>query len=185
MTRITVLKTPEDYDTVKFMVEDTQYTPYYEALEDYNRYLGDDGLVITALPYTPFQKMLIEWVGPTQLYRDYARHRDKVDELYQATAEKYREMYSIVADAPVEYVNFGDNIDAVMVNPPIFEKYHPGICKAWTLKVSYRKSLQDLLLNISTRVYEICTAQGTSISCEGHEANLDLLLNMCIYIFGF
>lgn len=119
-----LIKTPEDYDTVKFMVEDTQYTPYCEALEDYNRYLGDDGLVITSLPYTPFQRMLIEWVGPTQLYRDYARHRDKVDELYQATAEKYREMYPIVADAPVEYVNFGDNIDAAMVSPPIFEKYH-------------------------------------------------------------
>ena len=122
-----LIKSPKDYDIVKFIVEDTRYTPYYEAIEDYKHYLGDDGLVITSLPYTPWQMMLINWVGPAQLYRDYVRHRDKVEELYAATAEKYREMYPLVVDAPVDYVNYGDNIDGVMVSPPIFEKYHVPI----------------------------------------------------------
>ncbi len=122
-----LIKSPKDYDIIKFIVEDTHYTPYYEAIEDYKRYMGDDGLVIANLPYTPFQMMLIDWVGPTQLYRHYVRYRDKVEELYEATAEKYREMYPLVVDAPVDYVNYGDNIDGVMVSPPIFEKYHVPI----------------------------------------------------------
>ncbi|MEM3047391.1 MAG: hypothetical protein QW057_09990 [Candidatus Bathyarchaeia archaeon] len=119
-----LIKRPEDYDIVRFMVEDTRYTPYYDALRDFQRYLGEDGIVVAALPHSPFQMMLIDWVGPVQLYKDYARHREKVEKLYGALVENYRLMYPLAADAPVEYVGYGDNIDGVLVTPPFFERYY-------------------------------------------------------------
>jgi len=119
-----LIKRPEDYDVVRFMVEDTRYRPYYEALRDFQGYLGEDGIVVTSLPHSPFQMMLIDWVGPARFYMDYARHRDKVEALYRALVENYRLMYSLAADAPVEYVGYGDNIDGVLVSPRLFERYY-------------------------------------------------------------
>lgn len=119
-----VIKRPEDYEIVKFIVEDTRYEPYYEAIKDFQRYLGDDGIVITSLPYSPFQRIAIEFVGQGKIYIDYARHRDKVLSLYETLVAKYRELYPLAAKAPVEYVNYGDNIDGVLISPPFFERYY-------------------------------------------------------------
>jgi len=119
-----LIKRPEDYDIVRFMVEDTRYTRYYDALNDFQRYLGEDGIVVASLPHSPFQMLLIDWVGPVQLYKDYARHRERVEKLYEALVENYRLMYPLAADAPVEYVGYGDNIDGVLVSPALFERYY-------------------------------------------------------------
>jgi hypothetical protein len=119
-----MVKRPEDYEVVKFIVEDTRYEPYYEAIRDFEHYLGEDGIVITSLPYSPFQRIAIEFVGQAKIYIDYARHRDKVLSLYEALVEKYRELYPLAAGAPVEYVNYGDNIDGVLVSPSFFERYY-------------------------------------------------------------
>jgi len=119
-----LIKTPEDYDIVKFIVEDTHYRAYYDAINDFQRYLGNDGMVTTSLPYSPFQMMLVDWVGPSRFYVDYVRHREKIEGLYAAMVEKYREMYPLAADAPVDYVGYGDNMDGVLVNPRLFERYY-------------------------------------------------------------
>ena len=118
------IRTAEDYDTVKFIVEDTRCTPYYEAIEDAQHHLGEDGIVIAQIGYSPFQSMLIEWAGATRLYIDLFRNRDKIEELYSAMAEKQHEMFHIAAHSPSEYVGYGDNIDGVMINPQLFEQYH-------------------------------------------------------------
>lgn len=119
-----LIKRPEDYDVARFIVEDTRYRPYYEALKDFQSYLGEDGIVVAGLPHSPFQMLLIDWVGPVKLYMDYARHREKVEALYAALVENYRLMYLLAADAPVEYIGYGDNIDGVLVNPRLFERYY-------------------------------------------------------------
>jgi len=118
-----MIKKPEDYDIVEFMIEDTRYKPYYEALKDFQGYLGEDGIVTTNLPYSPFQKIAIDFVGQARLYIDYTKHRKKVESLYQTLVEKYRELYPLAIDAPVDYVNYGDNIDGVLVSPRFFERY--------------------------------------------------------------
>lgn len=119
-----MVKGPEDYDIVRFMVEDTRYEPYHEALKDFRRYLGEEGIATTSLPYSPFQRIAIEFVGQARLYVDYAGHRDKVEGLYEALVEKCRELYPLAADAPAEYVNYGDNVDGVLVSPRFFERYY-------------------------------------------------------------
>lgn len=119
-----MVKKPDDYDIVRFMVEDTHYEPYYQALKDFQGYLGDDGIAVTSLPYTPFQRIAIDFVGQARLYIDYARYREKVESLYKSLVEKTRELYPLAADAPVDFVNYGDNIDGVLVNPRFFEKYY-------------------------------------------------------------
>lgn len=118
------VKRAEDYDAVKFVVEDTCYESYYDAIKDAQQHLGDDGIIVTSIGYSPFQKMLIEWVGAQRLYIDFFRNREKVEDLYSTLADKQEEIFHIAADSPSEYVGYGDNIDSVIVGKPFFERYH-------------------------------------------------------------
>jgi hypothetical protein len=117
------IKIPEDYDVMKFMVEDTVYEADFFPVEQAKDWLGEDGVVMAYLPHSPMQMLMIDWVGTPTFYIHYARYRDKVEELYQAIAKKYEEIYRIAADSPADAVMFGDNLDGVLVNPILFQRY--------------------------------------------------------------
>ena len=121
-----LIKKTEDYDVVKFMVEDTEYKPYYFPIEQAKEWLGDDGIVVAWLPHSPMQMLLINWIGTDggRFYIHYFRYREKVEELYRALDEKYEQLYEIAANSPADMVLFGDNIDGVLVDPRLFERYY-------------------------------------------------------------
>jgi len=117
------IKRPEDYDVVKFMVEDTVYKVDYFPIEQAKGWLGEDGVVIANLPHSPMQMLMIDWVGTPTFYIHYAKYREKVVELYRAIDKKYEEIYKIAAESPADAVIFGDNVDGVLVNPNLFKQY--------------------------------------------------------------
>ncbi|MFQ6074761.1 MAG: hypothetical protein ACE5Z5_01320 [Candidatus Bathyarchaeia archaeon] len=119
------IRSPEDYDVVRFMVEDTVYRPYYFPIEQAKEWVGDDGFVITSTGHTPMQMLMIDWVGSGggRFYIHHARYREKVEELYEALVRKYMEKVEIAADSPADMVLVGDNIDGVLVDPRLFERY--------------------------------------------------------------
>jgi hypothetical protein len=120
-----LIKEPQDYDVLKYMVEHTEYKPYYFPIEQAKEWLGDDGIVIAGLPHSPMQMLMIDWVGSEvgRFYIHHSKYRDKVEELYEAISKSYEAMYEIAAKSPADMVMFGDNIDGVLVNPRLYEKY--------------------------------------------------------------
>jgi len=117
------IKKPEDYDVVKFMVEDTVYKADYFPIEQAKGWLGEDGVIIANLPHSPMQMLMIDRVGTPTFYIHYARYRDKVEELYRVIDKRYEEIYRIAAESPADAVIFGDNLDGVLVNPSLFQRY--------------------------------------------------------------
>lgn len=117
------IQAPEDYAVVRFMVEDTVLTPDAFPIEQAKAWLGEDGVVVAGLPHSPMQRLMIDWIGTPRFYIHYARYRDRIEELYQALATKYEELYAIAAASSADLVNFGDNLDGVLVNPRLFEAY--------------------------------------------------------------
>jgi hypothetical protein len=117
------ITSPEEYDVVKFMVEDTVYQPHYFPLSQAKNWIGEDGVIIANLPHSPMQMLMIDWIGVPSFYIHYTKYRDKVEELYNTLDEKYEEIYKIAAESPADAVMFGDNLDGVLVNPNLFEKY--------------------------------------------------------------
>jgi len=120
-----LVKEPEDYDVLKYMVEHTEYKPYYFPIEQAKEWVGDDGVVVASLPHSPMQMLMIDWVGSERgrFYIHYAKHREKVEEVYEAISKSYEPLYEIAAKSPADAVTFGDNIDGVLVNPRLFERY--------------------------------------------------------------
>ncbi len=127
-----LVKKPEDYKILKFIIENTHYKPYYYPVEDQLQRLGDDGIVITTIPYEPMQRLLVTWVG-SRLYIDLLRNREEVEEVYNALEQKYEEeLFPIAADSPSEVIAYGGNIDSVLVSPTMFEKYYlPAYKECW------------------------------------------------------
>ena len=120
-----LIKEPDDYRIVKYMVENTEYVADYFPIEQAMDWLGDDGVVLSALPHSPMQMLMIDWVGSEEgrIFYHLEDHPDVVEDLYRAFCKSREPMYEIAAKAPAPIVLCGDNVDGVLVVPRLFEKY--------------------------------------------------------------
>lgn len=120
-----LIKGPEDYRVVKYIVEHTEYLADYYPIEQARGWLGGEGVVMDIHPHQPMQTLMIDWVGSEggRFFIHHAKYPDLVEELCQAIARSREPMYEISAKSPADIIWCGDNIDGVLVNPRLFEKY--------------------------------------------------------------
>jgi hypothetical protein len=120
-----LIKTPQDYGVMKYIVEHTEYVADYLPIEQAQEWLGDDGLVLTSLPHSPMQMLMIDWVGSEggRFFYHHVDYPDLVGELYEALCISREPMYEIAASSPAPIVLCGDNVDGVLVTPSLFEAY--------------------------------------------------------------
>jgi hypothetical protein len=127
-----LIKGPEDYRVVKYMVESTEYVADYFPIEQAIDWLGDEGVVLSILPHSPMQMLMIDWVGSEggRFYYHLADHPDLVEGLYGALSRSREPLYEIAAQAPAPVVLCGDNVDGVLVSPKLFQKYFMPVYEA-------------------------------------------------------
>ena len=120
-----LIKGPEDYKVLKYMVENTEYIPYYFPIEQAMDWLGDDGVVMDILPHSPMQMLMIDWIGSEggRFFIHHAKYPDLVEDLYRAISKSREPLYEIAAKSPAPITLCLDNIDGVLVNPKLFQKY--------------------------------------------------------------
>jgi len=120
-----LIKEPEDYKVLKYMVENTEYIPDYFPVEQAMDWLGDDGLVADQLPHSPMQMLMIDWIGSEggRFFIHHAKYPDLVEDLYKAISKSRDPLYEIAAKSPAPIALCSDNIDGVLVNPKLFQKY--------------------------------------------------------------
>jgi len=120
-----LIKEPDDYRVVQYMVEHTEYVADYFPIEQAIDWLGDDGVVICHLPHSPMQMLMIDWVGSEggRIFYHLEDHREVVEELYAALCKSREQMHEIAAQCPAPIVLCGDNVDGVLVTPSLFEQY--------------------------------------------------------------
>ena len=120
-----LVKKPEDYEVLKYIVAHTEYIADYFPIEQALDWLGEDGVVMDALPHSPMQMLMIHWVGSEggRFFYHHADYPDLVEDLYQAISKSREPLYAIAAKSPAPIALCGDNIDGVLVNPNLFRKY--------------------------------------------------------------
>jgi len=117
------LKRPEDYRVLEFLVKDEVYSPCVEAFHEAERTLGEDGVVIGNLGYTPMQQMLIMWMGPERFAIDFYERPDEFFSLYELLCRRHEEQYEIAAASPAEFLEYGDNVTSEMIGLERFQKF--------------------------------------------------------------
>jgi hypothetical protein len=118
-----LIKSPDDYKVVEFMVRDRIQKPSYEGFVNATKSMGEIGAVVGNVGYSPIQQMLVMYMGPEQFGIDYYENRDLFDSLYNALTEKDRELYKISAESPSEFFIYGENTTSEMIGLERFEKY--------------------------------------------------------------
>ncbi len=120
-----LVKVPDDYKVLKYIVENTEYSPDYFPIEQAMDWLGEDGVVLDHLPHSPMQMLMIDWVGSEggRFFYHHADHPDLVEEVYDAIAKSREPLIEIAAKSPAPITLCGDNVDGVLVTPSLFEKY--------------------------------------------------------------
>jgi len=119
------VKGPEDYPVMRFIAEHTEYQADYFPIEQAIDWLGDEGLVLDSLPHSPFQTLLISWIGTDEnrFFYHLADYPELVNELYQTLFRARLPLYEIAARSPAPAVMHGDNVDGWLINPHLFERY--------------------------------------------------------------
>ena len=117
-----IIKNPSDYEVIKFLIEDSQYTPFYEDIKDFQMLLGNYGIIPAFVPKSPFQSMLM-LMGAKRLSIDYYTRQKDFDELYHLIYKKELEIYKIAAESPAEVIWGPDNVTGLVTSPKLFEKY--------------------------------------------------------------
>jgi len=120
-----LIKGPDDYPIVKYMVEHTEYAADYFPIQQAMDWLGDDGVVVCHLPHSPMQTLMIDWVGSEggRYYYHLADCPELVEDLYRALCRSREPLHDIAARSPAPIVLCGDNIDGVLVSPRLFQTY--------------------------------------------------------------
>ena len=97
-----LIKQPEDYKIMKYIVENTEYAADYFPVEQAMEWLGDDGLVTVRLPHSPMQMLMIHWVGSEggRFFFHHADYPELVEDLYRAVSKSREPMYEIAAKSP-------------------------------------------------------------------------------------
>lgn len=120
-----LIKEPEDYKVVKYMVENTEYEADYFPIEQAIDWLGEEGVVMDHLRHSPMQMLMIDWVGSEggRIYYHLADYPDLVEDLYRALVKSREPLYEIAANSPAPVTMCGDNIDGFLISPNLFQKY--------------------------------------------------------------
>jgi hypothetical protein len=118
-----IIKGPEDYRIFEYIIERAEFLPLYEDFFINEVDLGNHGFLTPSLDRIPFQSLLIDVIGETELF--YALHDNpaSVDRLLTLLDAQTTEKLNQMADLTVPFVEFGDNLDGFMTNPRLFKKY--------------------------------------------------------------
>lgn len=118
-----LIKVEEDYRIAEYIIEHTEIVPQFDKIREDERNLGDNGFVVPCLHRIPFQQALLEYLGEVPLFTALYDSPRLLDRLIHLLDQQFMEILQRLSDLPVIYVEFGDNLDGVMTNPKLFQKY--------------------------------------------------------------
>jgi len=119
-----MLKRPEDYPVVEYIIEHTHYTPAYEAYESYEREIGTEGYPMVNCGDCPFHHWMRTLVGYDQGYYHLSDYGPRVERLLGMLTDCLKSrVWPLMVDSPARLLMHGHHLSSQMTPPPIFEQY--------------------------------------------------------------
>jgi hypothetical protein len=117
------VKTAADYDALTAWLEDEVIVADPEPLERARRELGEDGLPLVRVERTPFQQLWIQWVSLDDLVCHMVDDPGRVETCIAALRRCQRDVFRVVADLDIDFVDVPDNITAPVIGERWFRQY--------------------------------------------------------------
>lgn len=104
-----LFKRPEDYQALRFLVQDQRFEEDYASYRKKEEELGEDFILRAGIGLTPLHQIMISWMGLETFAVEWAERRDEILTLYELMVEKHRQIYPLVARSPASHANYGGN----------------------------------------------------------------------------
>jgi hypothetical protein len=118
-----LLKGPQDFAAMRHLLDASTFHFDREAFDAAERAFADRGVTQSYFPRAPLQRMFIELMGFEPALYALLEHPDETQELLDAIAAWDDAMYDVLCSCPVQILNFGENIDANMDSPQVFDEH--------------------------------------------------------------
>jgi hypothetical protein len=118
-----MFKGPEDYRPLLAMTEAIQYRPNYEAYAAAEKWMGEDVIMRGGVGGQPLHTIMIHWMGAEVFAVEWMERRDEILKLVDAMNRKLREVFPLVAAAPITHANFGGNEVPEVMGPPRYREF--------------------------------------------------------------
>ena len=118
-----MIKGPEDYDATIHVIENTEVVPTYDELREFDESIGDDGLTIGEAGYSPFHRLMRDFVGYENTYYQLNDYPEQFGRLLKAMDEHTRQIVRACVESPVLVLRHDGNHDSYLTPPPIFDEY--------------------------------------------------------------
>lgn len=118
-----LIKEEADYRSAEYIIEHTEIVPQFNKIQADEEDLGGNGFVVPCLHRIPFQQALLEYLGEIPLFTALYDMPDHLDRLIHILDQQLLDVLDYLKDLESIYVEFGDNLDGMMTNPRLFERY--------------------------------------------------------------
>jgi hypothetical protein len=118
------VKSPDDFKIMEYVLEHTSVSFDHNAFAIAQSEFGDDGIVTAMIPRSPVQRLIINYMGLENTVMALHYHREETESFMKMIGEWDDRVFSVLGESPIQIVNFGENIDANLISPKIFSKYH-------------------------------------------------------------
>ena len=120
-----MFKTPDDYKTLLFLVQDEIYKPDYQTFAAAESSFGEDGIFRATFGLEPMQHLISgNFMGMETFCIEWMENRDEILTLYNALVEKRRQIYVLVAESPASHANYGGNVVPEIIGNEVFCEYY-------------------------------------------------------------
>ena len=117
------IKTPDDFDTVRWIVDHLEVIPRFDRIRGAEIELGDMGFVVPRIDRTPFQEMLVELVGEVGMFYALNDEPSRVEALLESIDAVRVKTAGVLSGLDYPYVEFADGVTGHMTNPKLFANY--------------------------------------------------------------
>ena len=118
-----LIKRPEDYDIVEYMIEHTKLTLAYDQYMAYDQEIGEDGLPMVNLGACPMHQIMLNYLGYENAVFELIDHAQRLERLLKVLTDHAKEMQRLAAESPARMILHGEHFDSMITPPPLFEEY--------------------------------------------------------------
>ncbi|MFO7946178.1 MAG: uroporphyrinogen decarboxylase family protein [Armatimonadota bacterium] len=117
------VKTPDDMEVMEYILQHTEFYFDRAAFEKASEMFGHRGVVQSFYERSPFQRLMINYMGWENTIFALNDNPERTHEFMHAIERWDDGMYEVICDSPLQIVNFGENLDANIDSPRVFEEY--------------------------------------------------------------
>lgn len=118
-----LIQEKEDLRVYSYIEEAASYRFNMDTYRELYAAYAHLGLPTIFLPRTNMQKLLVELAGVENTFYLLADEPDAVEDYFKVLSKSQERMLQVVAESPIEWINYGDNLHCRILPDYMFEQY--------------------------------------------------------------